>query len=86
VASEAYDDMPAALAEYRSHVESAVASLPVNSPALAGLACEAGELMEWALKVLRTARTRNCDHLDSISAALRYISPVFPSGTLKVDG
>jgi hypothetical protein len=85
VASEAYDDIRGALAEYRGQVEAALGRLPSNAPALADLAREAGELMQWALQVLRTARTRNCNQLDSISAALLYGYPGPRTGTLKVD-
>src|SRR5258706_10569395 len=59
VASEAYDDIRGALAEYGGHVEAALANLPSNALTLADLAREANELMEWALQVLRIARTRN---------------------------
>lgn len=85
VASEAYEDVKAALAEYRAQVEAALINLPPNSAPPADLARETAELMKWALQVLRTARTRHSDQLDSISAALRYAYTLLPSGTLKVD-
>ena len=85
MASEAYDDIRGALAEYSGHVEAALASLPSNAPALADLAREADELMQWALQVMRASRTRHCDQLQQVSAALSYGSPAPERGTLKVD-
>jgi hypothetical protein len=85
MASEAYDEIAGALAEYRGHVEAALASLPSNAPALADLSREVDELMQWALQVMRAARTRHCDQLQQVSAALSYGYPAPERGTLKVD-
>ncbi|HKW98374.1 MAG TPA: hypothetical protein VJN43_11630 [Bryobacteraceae bacterium] len=86
VATEAYDEVPRLLEEYRGHVERALACHPPDQPAPPELAREAGELMRWALEMMLAARARTRDQLDQAKAALRYRSPAAPVRTLKIDG
>lgn len=86
VATEAYDDVPRLLEEYRAQVERALACHPPGEPAPAELAREAGELMRWALEVMLASRARTRDQLDQAKAALRYGQPGPKIGTLKIEG
>jgi hypothetical protein len=53
VASEAFDSVQAALADYRRHVVSVLAGWPADAPPPVELAQQADELMQWALQTLR---------------------------------
>jgi hypothetical protein len=86
VATEAYDEVQSALAEYQRHVEAALAARPPDTPPPAELAGEADELMQWALQVVRSARVRARDQLDQLAAVLGYQYPAPRVYTWKMDG
>jgi ABC-type transporter Mla subunit MlaD len=86
VAMDAYEDVQAALAEYRQHIDQALAALPPDAAPPVELAREAGELMQWALQVARSTRARTRDQLDQISAVLGYRGPRPQISTWKMDG
>ena len=86
VAMEAYEDVHAALAEYRRHVDKALAALPPDTAPPVELAREADDLMQWALQVVRSARARTRDQLDQVSAVLGYRYPRPQFSTWKMDG
>ena len=86
VAVEAYEDVHAALAEYRLHVDKALAALPPDAGPPVELAREADDLMQWALQVVRSGRARTRDQLDQVSAVLNYRYPRPQFSTWKMDG
>ena len=86
VAAEDYENVEAALAGYRLHVEAALACWPPDAPPPAELAREADELMHWALQVVCSARTRARDQLDQAAAVLGYCHSSPPAPTWKIDG
>ena len=69
---EAYDEVQAALADYRREVEAAVAALQAHAPAAVDVVREAIDLTEWALRILRSARARTGSRLQQVSVVLRY--------------
>jgi len=83
---EAYDEAQGALAEYRCHIDAALAAHPAGAPPPLKLAQQAGELMQWALSVVHVARARGRDRLEQVSAVLRYLSASPQAPTWKVDG
>jgi len=86
VEREAYDDTQLALADYRRHVEEALAAWPQDGPPPAELARETDELMQWALLVARTARARTRHQLEHVTAILRYCQPFPQVRAWKIDG
>ena len=62
VASEAFDSVQTALADYRRHVETVLADWPPDAPPPTELARQAGELMQWALQnpISRTYLENQC--------------------------
>jgi hypothetical protein len=86
VAMDAYEDVQGALAEYRRHVDEALATLPPDAPPPVELAGEADDLMHWALQVVRSARARTRDQLDQVAAVLGYRGPRPQVSTWKMDG
>ena len=86
VAMDAYEDVQARLAEYRRHVDDALAALPPGAEPQVELAREAGDLMQWALQVMRSARARTRDQLEQVSAVLGYRCPRPQVSTWKMDG
>jgi hypothetical protein len=86
VAAEDYENVEAALAGYRRHVEAALANWPPDASPPTDLAREADELMHWALQVVRSARTRARDQLDQAAAVLGYCHPSPSAPTWKIDG
>ena len=86
VASEAFDSVQTALADYRRHVEAVLADWPPDAPQPTELALQADELMQWALQTVRCARARTRDELEQVSAALGYHGHAPLVHTWKVDG
>jgi len=86
VASEAFDSIQTALADYRRHVETVLANWPPDAPPPVELALQADELMQWALRTVRCARARTRDELEQVSAALGYHGHAPLVHTWKVDG
>ncbi len=85
VAAEDYESVELALADYRRHVEAALANRPPDAPPPAELAREADDLMHWALHVVRSARARARDQLDQAAAVLGYCHPAQSAPTWKID-
>lgn len=86
VASEAFDCVQAALADYRRHVEAVLADWPADAPPPVELARQADELLQWALQTVHCARARTRDDLEQVSAALGYHGHAPLVHTWKVDG
>jgi len=86
VASEAFESVEEALADYRRHVESVLAAWPADASPVVELARQADELMQWALQMVRCSRTRTRDDLQQIAAALGYLGHSPLAHTWKVDG
>jgi hypothetical protein len=86
VASEAFDDVQTALADYRRHVESVLADWPADASPPVELAQQAHELMQWALQTVRCSRARTRDDLQQVAAALGYHGPAPLIHTWRVDG
>ena len=86
VATEAFDDVQAALAEYRRHVDSVLADWPTDEPPPVELARQADELMQWALQTVRCSRARTRDDPEQVAAALGYHGHSPLVHTWKVDG
>jgi hypothetical protein len=86
VASCAYDEVPAAAAEYRRHVDEAVAAWPAGGPPPVELAREAGELIQWSIQVVRGARAQVRNHYDQLSAVLLYRNPQRQLSTWNIAG
>jgi len=85
-ASCAYDEVPEAAAEYRRHVDEAVAAWPASGPPPVELAREADELIRWSLLVVRAARAQARNQYDQLSAVLHYRNPQRQLSTWKIDG
>jgi hypothetical protein len=86
VATEAFDSVQAALADYRRHVEAVLAELPTDAPPPVELAQQADELLQWALQTVRCSRARTRDDLEQVAAALGYHGHSPLVHTWKVDG
>jgi len=86
VASEAFDSVQAALADYRLHVECVLADWPADASPPVELAQQAHELMQWALQTVLCSRARTRDDLQQVAAALGYHSPAALVHTWRVDG
>jgi hypothetical protein len=86
VASCAYDEVQAAAAEYRRHVDEAVATRPAGGPPPMELAREAEELIRWSLQAVRAARAQARNQYDQLSAVLRYRNPQRQLSTWNIDG
>ena len=86
VAAEAYDELQAAIAEYRREVEAAIAARQPHEPPPVEVAREAVDLTEWALRVLRSARAQTAARLEQVSAALRYHPTASASPNWKLEG
>jgi hypothetical protein len=86
VASEAFDSVEEALADYRRHVESVLADWPADASPPVELAQQANELMQWALQTVRCSRARTRDDLQQVAAALGYHDHAPGVHTWKVDG
>jgi len=86
VATEAFGDVQAALAEYRRHFDRSLAAWPSDGPQPTELAREALDLMQWALRVARAARARTSQSLDQVAAVQRYRRPAPPIPTWKTEG
>ena len=86
VASEAFDSVQTALADYRRQVEAVLADWPPDAPPPVELARQADELMQWALQTIRCSRARTRDELEQVSAALGYHGHAPLVHTWKVDG
>jgi len=86
VASEAFDSVQTALADYRRHVEAVLSNWPPGAPPPMELAQQAEELMQWALQAIRCTRARTRDELEQVSAALGYHGHAPLVHTWKVDG
>ena len=86
VATEAFDRVQAALADYRRHVEAVLAEWPPDAPPPVELARQADELMQWALQAVRCSRARTRDDLEQVAAALGYHGHSPLVHTWKVDG
>ncbi|SRR6266404_4431376 len=86
VATEAFDCIQTALADYRRHVEALLADWPPDAPPPVELARQADELLQWALQTVRCTRARTRDDLDQVAAALGYHGHAPLVHTWKVDG
>ena len=86
VATEAFDNVQAALEAYRRRVEAVLAELPPDAPPPIELAQQADELLRWALQTVRCSRARTRDDLEQVAAALGYHGHSPLVHTWKVDG
>ncbi len=86
VATEAFDNVQAALEAYRRRVEAVLAELPADAPPPIELAQQAHELLRWALQTVRCSRARTRDDLEQAAAALGYHGHSPLVHTWKVDG
>lgn len=86
VATEAFDSVQVALADYRRRVEAVLAELPADAPPAIELAQQADELLRWALQTVRCSRARTRDDLERVAAALGYHGHSPLLHTWKVDG
>jgi len=86
VTREAYDEIHAAIADYRREVEAALAAWHADEPPPVEVVREAMDLTRWALQVVRAARARTSDKLDQVSAVLRYRLAAAPRPTWKLEG
>jgi hypothetical protein len=83
--SEEYDEVRAALADYRRHVDEAVAAWPPDGPPPTDLASEADQLMRYVLQVTRAARAQTSYALDQASTVSHYLYHL-QSPTFKAEG
>jgi hypothetical protein len=83
---EAFDDIHAALADYRRHVEEILAAWPPDAPPPVELSQEVDELLQWTLQVARSVRARTRDDLEQVAAALGYHHAGPLVHTWNVDG
>ena len=86
VTREAYDEVHAAVADYRRQVEAAIAAWRPDEPPPLAVVREAMDLTSWALRVVRAARARTSGKLDQVSAVLRYRAAAPPRPTWKLEG
>jgi hypothetical protein len=86
VVAEAYDEVPAALADYRREVEAVVAAWCEPDPPPLGVVREAMDLTNWALLEVRSARARTGDKLKQASAVLQYHKTASPTPHWKLEG
>src|SRR5579859_664576 len=86
VATEAFDGVQVALADYRRHVEEVLAEQSPDAPPPIELAQQADELLRWALQTVRCSRARTRDDLEQVAAALGYHEHSPLLHTWKVDG
>lgn len=86
VTREAYDEVQAAVADYRREVEAVVAAWRPGEPPPVEVVREAMDLSKWALRMVRTARARTSRKLDQVSAVLRYRTASAPRPTWKLQG
>ncbi len=86
VVSEAYDDVEAALVDYRREVEAAVSAWSSPEPPPIEVVREAMDLTNWALRVVRSSRARTRDKIEQVSAVLRYRTLASPSPRWKLEG
>ena len=86
VATEAFDNVQAALEAYRRRVEAVLGELPPDAPPPIELAQQADELLRWALQTVRCFRARTRDDLEQVAAALGYHGHSPLVHTWKVDG
>jgi hypothetical protein len=86
VTRQAYDEVQAAIADYRREVEAALAAWHADEPPPVEVVREAMDLTKWALQVVRAARARTSNKLDQVSAVLRYRPTVAPRPTWKLEG
>ncbi|HUJ23057.1 MAG TPA: hypothetical protein VLX58_16110 [Bryobacteraceae bacterium] len=75
VASQAHQDLQAALEDYRRHFDTALANCAPDGATRVELARESVELIQWALRVTRAARAQKSRELERVSAAVRYGGP-----------
>ena len=86
LATEAFGDVQAALAEYGRHVDAVLADWPSDAPPPEELARQTEELMRWALQTVRCSRARTRDDLEQVAGALAYYGRAPLVHTWKVDG
>lgn len=86
VTREAYDEVQAAIADYRREVEVALAAREPGQPPPVEIVREAMDLTKWALRVVRAARARISDKLDQVSAVLHYRAAAPRPPTWKLEG
>ena len=86
VASEAYDDVETALADYRREVEAAVSAWSSPEPPPTEVVREAMDLTNWALRVVRCSRARTRDKIEQVSTVLHYSTPASPPPRWKLEG
>jgi hypothetical protein len=86
VTREAYDEVYAAIADYRREAEATIAAWHPDEPAPVEVVREAMDLTQWALRVVRAARARTSDKLDQVSAVLRYRACAPPRPTWRLEG
>ena len=86
VASESYEDVQTALADYRREVEAAVSAWSSPEPPPIEVVREALDLTNWALRVVRCSRARTRDKIGQVSAVLRYRMLLSPSPRWKLEG
>lgn len=86
VTSGAYDDVEAAIADYRKNVDAEMSDAQPHERLPHDVAREADELFQWALQVVRAARSQGQDQCDRFFAIQRYRHPDKQVRTWKVDG
>ncbi len=85
VTREAFDEVPAAVINYRREVEAVLAAWHPPEPPPVEVVREARDLTNWALRMVRASRARTSRKLDQVSAVLQYRSaaPCRPSWKLQ---
>src|SRR5215467_1862432 len=86
VTVEAYDEVHAAIADYRREVEAALAAWRPGEEPPVEIVREAMDLTKWALRVVRRARARTSEKLDQVTAVLHYHPAADPSPNWKLEG
>ena len=86
VQRRSYDEVVAALEDYRRHVDTALAAMPAEAPSRAEILRQSVELIAWALRAMKAARAHTAEELDRVSTAIRYHYTPPASPAFNVEG
>ncbi len=86
VTRQAFDEVEAAVANYRREVEAAIAAWHPGEPPPVDIVREAMDLTRWALRMVRASRARTNHKLEQVSAVLRYRFTATPRPQWKLEG
>jgi hypothetical protein len=86
VTRENYDEVQAAVADYRREVEATLAAWRPDEPPPVDVVREAMDLTKWALRVVRAARARTGSKLEQVSAVIQYRATAAPRPNWKLEG